>query len=183
MRNLHMLSGTGGEAASPQLRSQSVLLECTHRVNFPLASWSGPFPLEPWLHWPGSVVLYCCWACRGGEPERLEGERLRPCCSAAFSRSSCREGEELRERWREEEEQRGRGGGLRSSPLRSCISCVRVARKSASLVLLARTLNRRRLEKRAEEENMSSSSHCSQLHVVDTNKLRTLNVSNCCGKT
>lgn len=38
-----------------------------------------------------------------------------------------------------------RGGGLKSIPLRSCISWVRLARKSASLVLLARTLNRRRL--------------------------------------
>lgn len=151
-----MLSGAGGEAATRHSCAiRQVFLECSHRVSFPFPSWSGPFPLEPELHWPGSVVLYWGGGCRGGgEPERLEGERLRP-CSAALSRTSCRDGEELSERWREEEELRGRGGGLRSNPPRSCISCVRLARKSASLVLLARTRNRRRLESRAEEGNLN----------------------------
>lgn len=123
-------------------------VEYSHWVSFPdpLPSWIRPLPLELWPHWPCPLDLSCGWACRGGgEPDKLDGERLRP-CSAPTSRSSWREGEELSERCREDEELRGRGGGLKSIPLRSCISWVILARKSASLVLLARTLNRRRLE-------------------------------------
>lgn len=123
-------------------------VEYSHRVTFPdpLPSWIKPLPLELWPHWHCPMALSCVWACRGGgEPEKLDGEQLRP-CSAPLSRSSWREGEELSERCREEEELRGRGGGLKSIPLRSCISWVKLAKKSASLVLLARTLNRRRLE-------------------------------------
>ena len=102
-----------------------------------------PGPCPAGTHWG----LSCVWACRGGgEPDKLDGERLRT-RSAPPSRCSCRDGEELCERCREEEVLRGRGGGLKSMPPRSCISWVRLARKSASLVLLARTLNLRRLEK------------------------------------
>lgn len=145
-----MLSGTGGEAASRYsctIWISQLICEDSHRFPFPepLLSWGAPRPLELWLHWPGTEALSCGWTWRcGGEPDRLDGERLRP-GRAPPSRSSWREGEELRERCKEEK-LRGRGGGLKSIPLRSCISWVRLARKSASLVLLARTLNRRRLK-------------------------------------
>lgn len=125
----------------------------SHRFTLPepFPSWIRPLPPEPWPHRPCPPGLSCDWACLVvGEPEKLDGERLRP-CSATPSRSSWREGEELSERWREEEELRGRGGGLKSIPLRSCISWVRLARKSASLVLLARTLSLRRLENRTKD--------------------------------
>lgn len=131
---------------------------CSHRVTFPkaLPSESGDFILGLRPHWAGpDEALSCGWACRGGgEPDGLDGEWLRP-CRAPFSRSSWREGEELKERCREEEELRGRGGGLKSIPPRSCISWVRLARKSASLVLLARTLKRRRLERKAGRGDIS----------------------------
>lgn len=151
-----MLSRTGYETASRSYSCTIRSVTCvkySHRFTLPepLPSWISPLPLELWPHWQGPD-LSCGWVCRaGGELEKLDGERLRP-CSAPPSRSSWREGEELSERCREEEELRGRGGGLKSIPLRSCISWVRLARKSASLVLLARTLNRRRLAKKKEHK-------------------------------
>lgn len=128
----------------------------SHRLTLPepFPSRLRPLPLEPWPRWAGPADLSCGWACwggGGGDPEKLDGERLRP-CRAPTSLSSWRDGEELSERCREEEELRGRGGGLKSIPLRSCISWVRLARKSASLVLLARTLNRRLLERRTKDK-------------------------------
>lgn len=137
----------------------------SHRFTLPkpLPSWIRPLPLEPWPHWPCPPDLSCGWTCRaGGEPEKLDGERLRP-CGAPPSRTSWREGEELSERCREDDELRGRGGGLKSITLRSCISWVRLARKSASLVLLARTLNRRRLEKK-KARKYDSSAFIIQIH-------------------
>lgn len=117
----------------------------SHRVTLPLPSHSSPRPLEPRPQRPGPAARSCGSACLGGgEPERLDGEWQRP-GSAPPSRSSWREGEELSERWSEDEELRRRCGGLRSNPPRSCMSWVRLAKKSASLVLLARTLKRRRL--------------------------------------
>lgn len=155
-----MLSTTGCGTASRYsctIRISHLCVKYSHRLTLPepLLSWMRPLPLELWPHWPCPPNLSCGWGCRGGgELEKLDGERLRP-CSAPPSRSSWREGEELSERWREEEELRGRGGGLKSIPLRSCISWVRLARKSASLVLLARTLNRRRLEKRTQDDTIT----------------------------
>jgi hypothetical protein len=54
---------------------------------------------------------------------------------------------------------RGYGGGLKSTPPRSCMSWVRLARKSASLVLLARTRNRLRLGSIGAQRTEQSRSH------------------------
>lgn len=91
----------------------------------------------------------------GGDPDRLGGERLAPVLPP---QCSCREGEELMERWKEEQlrgealELRWAGGGapcddaltragprtLGMPPL-PCTSWARQLRISASLALLART--------------------------------------------
>jgi len=152
-----MLSATECETISRYIWISHLSAKYSHRLTLPepFPSWIRPLPLGLWPHWPGPPDRSCGWACRGGgEPEKLDGERLRP-CTAPTSRSSWREGEELSERCKEEE-LRGRGGGLKSIPLRSCISWVRLARKSASFVLLARTLNRRLLEKRTQDDMMTT---------------------------